>query len=184
MEKKIYGVVYGLIDGTNDFEYIGQTTKTAEERFKEHMYSPHYIGNAIRKHGAENFVIAILKVCYSKAELDFLEKHFIKSRNTMSHNGYNLTEGGEGVAGFTPSPKTCSKISITHRRNTPFKNLVYEISKNNLSYRALARLMGLCSTSISLKMRGEQNFTAAQVAKLVEIFGKPADYLMQRDDTE
>ena len=73
---KVYGVIYALIDGTNGFEYIGQTTKTAEERFKEHMYSPHYIGNAIRKHGAENFVIAILKVCYSKAELAFWEKAF------------------------------------------------------------------------------------------------------------
>lgn len=83
---KVYGVIYALIDGTNGFEYIGQTTKTAEERFKEHMYSPHYIGNAIRKHGAENFLIVTLKECYSKAELDFWEKYFIKSRNTMAPN--------------------------------------------------------------------------------------------------
>ena len=76
---KVYGVIYLLINAINainDKEYVGQTTKTPEERFKEHMYSPHYIGNAIRKHGAENFVIAILKVCYSKAELAFWEKAF------------------------------------------------------------------------------------------------------------
>lgn len=36
MEKKIYGVIYGLIDGTNDFEYIGQTIRSVEVRFKEH----------------------------------------------------------------------------------------------------------------------------------------------------
>lgn len=116
---KVYGVIYLLINAINDKEYVGQTTKTAEERFKEHMYSPHCIGNAIRKHGAENFVIAILKVCYSKAELNFWEKHFIKSRNTLSPCGYNLTEGGAGSGKFIVSkgrkftPEHCAKISAS-----------------------------------------------------------------------
>ena len=105
---EVYGVVYTIIDGTNDFEYIGQTIGTVEKRFKEHTKSPYRIGRAIRKHGAENFVIAILKVCYSKEELDFWEKHFIKSRNTLSPNGYNLTEGGESNL---PCAEVCAKIS-------------------------------------------------------------------------
>ena len=105
---EVYGVVYLLIDGTNDFEYVGQTTKTVEKRFKEHMKSPYFIGRAIRKHGAENFVIIILKVCYSKKELDYWEKHFIKSRDTMSPDGYNLTDGGEGGI---PCEEICEKIS-------------------------------------------------------------------------
>ena len=107
---EVYGVIYTIIDGTNDFEYVGQTTGTVEKRFKEHMKSPYRIGKAIRKHGAENFVIAILKVCYSKAELDFWEKHFIKSRNTLSPNGYNLTEGGEGGRLCAES---CAKLSAS-----------------------------------------------------------------------
>ncbi len=36
--------------------------------------------------------------------------------------------------------------------------------------------------SVSLKMREKYNFTVKDIAKLVEIFGKPAEYLMQRDD--
>ena len=179
---KVYGVIYALIDGTNGFEYIGQTTKTAEERFKEHIYSPHYIGNAIRKHGEENFLIVTLKECYSKAELDFWEKYFIKSRNTMAPNGYNLTEGGEGVAGFTPSPETCSKISITQRKESPFKNLIKEIDRCQLSYAALAQIMNSTYRIVSCKMQGKQNFSATEWIKLAEIFGKPVDYLMVRDD--
>ena len=105
---EVYGVIYTIIDGTNDFEYVGQTTKTVEKRFKEHTKSPYRIGRSIRSHGVENFVIAILKVCYSKAELDFWEKHFIKSRNTLSPNGYNLTEGGEGG---TLCAESCAKLS-------------------------------------------------------------------------
>ena len=33
-----------IIDGTNDMEYIGQTTRSVEERFKAHMKSDYYIG--------------------------------------------------------------------------------------------------------------------------------------------
>ncbi len=36
--------------------------------------------------------------------------------------------------------------------------------------------------SVSLTMREKYNFTVKDIAKLVEIFGKPAEYLMQRDD--
>lgn len=56
----MYGVIYLIIDGTNDMEYVGQTTRPVEERFKEHMKSDFYIGGAIRAHGAENFAIAVL----------------------------------------------------------------------------------------------------------------------------
>ena len=176
---KVYGVIYLLINSINDKEYVGQTTKTAEERFKEHMYSPHCIGKAIRKHGAENFVIVILKVCYSKAELDFWEKHFIKSRNTMAPNGYNLTEGG---AGFTPSPETCLKISVPQRKESPFKNLAKEICQSKFTYGMLSKRMNTTQYAISSKMLGRRNFTETEWAKLAEIFGKPVDYLMVRDD--
>ena len=43
MEKEIFGFIYDLIDGTNDFEYIGQTTQTVEARFKQHKKSEQYI---------------------------------------------------------------------------------------------------------------------------------------------
>lgn len=75
-----------------------------------------------------------------------------------------------------------SKLSIVKRSKSPFHNLIAEIDKLQLSYHALAKLMGLSLMSISRKMRGEINFTAEQVVKLVEIFGKPAEYLMERDD--
>ena len=78
-----FGVIYLLIDGTNDKEYVGQTTQTVEERFKEHKRcKTSNIGRAIRKHGAENFSTAILKVCESQEELNCWERHFIKSRGT------------------------------------------------------------------------------------------------------
>lgn len=116
---KVYDFVYLLIDGTNDKEYIGQTTRSVEERFREHMKSSYYIGNAIRAHGKDMFVTAILKVCYSKEELDKWERHMIRSRETMAPNGYNLTDGGEG--GWHHNPESCERISVANSgENHPF----------------------------------------------------------------
>ena len=125
----MYGVVYLIIDGTNDKEYVGQTIHSVEGRFKKHMKKDFYIGKAIRAHGVENFTTAILKECESKEELDRWEKHFIKSRDTMVPNGYNLTNGGEGNIpceetraklsairkGVTKSPEHRAKIGAAHK---------------------------------------------------------------------
>ncbi|MBR1806206.1 MAG: GIY-YIG nuclease family protein [Selenomonadaceae bacterium] len=104
----VYGIVYLLIDGTNDKEYVGQTMYTFEKRFNEHKCGDQYIDRAIRKRGVEMFATAILKVCYSREELDYWERRLIKSRDTLAPNGYNLTEGGEGGS---PCEETKAKIS-------------------------------------------------------------------------
>lgn len=110
---EVYGIVYLLIDGTNDREYVGQTTKTFEERFKEHTCGRQYIDCAIRKRGADMFATAILKICYSREELDYWERRLIKSRGTMAPNGYNLTEGGESGS---PCEETKAKLRKSANR--------------------------------------------------------------------
>ncbi len=105
----MYGIVYLIIDGTNDLEYVGQTHCSLGKRFNQHTKNNSYIGNAIRAHGAENFVAAVLKKCASKDELDFWEKHFIKSRDTKYPNGYNLTDGGGSA--WEHTPETCATIA-------------------------------------------------------------------------
>lgn len=236
-----YGSIYAIIDGTNDFEYIGQTTKAVEKRFKEHTKADTRIGYAIRAHGKDMFVVVVLKVCNSKDELDYWERRLIKSRDTKHPNGYNLTDGGDGSVGLelTPehrakisaalkgrklppeqrarlselrsgkplpietiekmsaaqrgekshnygkplAPKISSKISEANRGYSVFKNLLRELDAHKLSYRRLAKLMGLSYPSVSAKMLGRLRFTERDKAKLVEIFGKPIEYLLERDET-
>ena len=74
------------------------------------------------------------------------------------------------------------KLSVTQRGESPFKNLLNEIDKQQLTYHALAKLMGIAQQSVSSKMSGKRKFNENEIAKLVEIFGKPAEYLMARDD--
>ena len=194
---KVYGVIYTLIDGTNDKEYVGQTTKTIAKRFNQHKRGDQYIDRVIQKRGADMFVIAILKKCYSKEELDFWEQYMIISRNNKRPNGYNLTDGGDGGSGLKHTPEHNAKIAaaltgksrpaeviakfaVTKRFYSPFKNLIREIETHELTYAMLVECLGLAN--VSQKMRGKENFTAEQVVKLVSFFGKSAEYLMARDD--
>lgn len=77
------------------------------------------------------------------------------------------------------SKETVRKMSIGRRGESLYKNLLAEMDARQITYSALAKLLGFKSyTSISNKMRGKENFTAEQIAKLVEIFDKPAEYLI------
>ncbi|MBR3050560.1 MAG: helix-turn-helix transcriptional regulator, partial [Selenomonadaceae bacterium] len=74
------------------------------------------------------------------------------------------------------------KISAMKRSDSPFKNLLREMNIQQISYRQLAKLMGWSShASVSRRIRGEYKFSAKDKLKLIEIFGKPIEYLLQRD---
>lgn len=74
----------------------------------------------------------------------------------------------------------CTKLFVVNRHKTPYKNLLNEIETHQFTYVSLAKLVGLSRANFSDKMRGVYKFTAKDIAKLVEIFGKPAEYLMSR----
>lgn len=91
-------MVTNLVNGK---KYIGQTIRTVEDRWKQHIrnarlsnQNAHYFQYAIRKYGPENFKVEVLEEC-PKEELDEKEMYYIKKYNTYE-DGYNLSLGGEG----------------------------------------------------------------------------------------
>lgn len=98
-------IVYLATNIVNGKQYVGYTSKSLPERIRNHLYKsrtktqPHYfylLPIAIRKYGANNFKWEVLATCNDSIEAQEREKDFIKSLNTLSPNGYNLTEGGNG----------------------------------------------------------------------------------------
>ena len=88
-----------VINKINGKMYIGQTTKTLEERMKRHIYiSKHdpktHFQKALNKYGAENFIFEELEICDSMSMLNEREQYWIKKYNTLSPYGYNLNSGG------------------------------------------------------------------------------------------
>lgn len=93
--------VYLIKNSENDKMYVGVTTKGYEHRFYNHKYQSRKNGRcsalyaAIRKHGDEKFSVELLEVCHSFEHMNERERHWIKELDTMSPNGYNLTDGGD-----------------------------------------------------------------------------------------
>lgn len=97
----IMGYIYKIINQVNQKIYIGQTSKTIQERFKEHLIDskkeslknrPLY--RAINKYGFDKFTIELVEECDNN-ELSEREIFWINYYNSY-HNGYNATLGGEG----------------------------------------------------------------------------------------
>ena len=88
----------------------------------------------------------------------------------------------EALKGKKHTQERCANISAAKRGDSPFKNLTAELDARNLSYAALAKLMGAVPNVVSRKMNGKRNFTERDKVKLEEIFGKPIEYLLERKE--
>lgn len=76
-------------------------------------------------------------------------------------------------------------LSLPTTLNKPAEYLLQreddsELDNQSLTYSGLAESLGLSYNSIYGKMRGKTCFTDADKTKLVEIFGKPIEYLLER----
>ncbi len=114
-KKKIYGVIYLIINLINGKKYVGQTIKKVGYRFNEHANAKSLLGEDIRKYGRENFKIDVLEECYSYEELNAAEKKWIKTLNTKVPNGYNKTDGGNGL--LNPCKDTREKMAAASMGN-------------------------------------------------------------------
>lgn len=92
-----YGRIYCITNNINQKQYVGLTTRDVTERFEEHCKADSYIGKAIRKYGEGNFSLSILDTAESREELTRKEIDWISRLGTFG-DGYNLTNGGDGMS--------------------------------------------------------------------------------------
>ena len=93
--------------------YIGITKVSVNARWRngEGYIHNEYFYRAIKKYGWDNIKHEILFAGLTEKEAKIKEIELI--RYYKSHDrayGYNLTEGGDGVHGYTHSPESISKI--------------------------------------------------------------------------
>ncbi len=106
-------VIYKATNRINGKSYIGYASNFKKRQIYHRSVSHRgksYFHNAIKKHGWDNFEWSILKENATHED----EKYFIKEYNTFN-DGYNLTLGGEGLLGFSPSSETREKISQSEK---------------------------------------------------------------------
>ena len=102
--------VYCIENVLNNKKYVGVTTKGIQNRFKVHIstsksgnkYKKQHLHNAMVVHGVDNFIIYEIDSAENVDDLFRKEKEWINKLDTKN-NGYNETDGGEGVTGYTYS---------------------------------------------------------------------------------
>ena len=114
------GSIYKITNTVNGKSYIGQTIHDAEKtRIRQHLRGKgsQPVKHAIKKYGQDAFTFEILHDGIIPEFLDDLEKEVIAKFNTMSPNGYNLTEGGDGGS---YCEETRRKMSESQKGQTPW----------------------------------------------------------------
>lgn len=122
-ESQYDGYIYLIENKINGKQYIGQTLRSIDVRFKEHIrHSYTYKNNkrtknkilykAINKYGVDNFICKELLQCHAssieslKDILNTKEIELISKYDTLVPNGYNMTIGGnfDGCIGNNRRP--------------------------------------------------------------------------------
>ena len=96
--------IYCITNIINNKKYVGKTTQSIEERFREHCKDsqrercnkrPLY--DAMNKYGIENFQISLLEEVEDETLLSEKEIYWLKELNTYGSYGYNASKGGDGT---------------------------------------------------------------------------------------
>lgn len=116
-------IAYIITNTISRRKYIGITSRTLPRRWNEHLLSAargcsFALHRAIRKHGTAAFTIQQVATAMSIADLLAVEVMLIAQHRTMRPKGYNMTTGGEGAPGRTPSLLTRKKLSAAHKGKT------------------------------------------------------------------
>ena len=114
--ESMFGIIYRATNKINGKIYVGQTTRSFEERKSQHISDAlcnkynMYFHRAIRKYGVDNFDWDVLDYCETYDELNNAEIKAIEKYNAFG-NGYNLTKGGKGSVGFRHSEEFKERMS-------------------------------------------------------------------------
>jgi group I intron endonuclease len=138
-----YCEIYKIINLTTGKIYVGQAVSHIlnhkryrpyghEGRFKCHISEAfstkknqsHYLNNAIRKYGVDDFIVELVEYCELN-DADEREIYYINHFNSLFPNGYNLKNGGNV---FTHSEE--SKRRVSNGVVNYFKDKKYERFKN------------------------------------------------------
>ena len=104
MNNKVTGI-YGILNIESGKWYVGQAVDI-HKRWHDHTYllnkgehKNKHLQNAWNKRGEGAFLFRILEECPA-SELNDREKFWIATKDSHA-NGYNKTDGGEGIKGWT-----------------------------------------------------------------------------------
>lgn len=144
------GYIYKITNTINNKIYIGQTTRTVEDRWKQHVLDSKrsdkqtYLYKAFNKYGIDNFIIEEI-IEAPQDELDDLEIYYINKYDSYN-NGYNMNLGGS-----------------SHRQyNADFIYRLWDEGKSKLE---IIEITGISSHQFWEIMKSHKNYSRAESLK-------------------
>lgn len=134
------GFIYIIKNDTNNKVYIGQTIRTVNIRWNEHIRCAKTIKNsksklysAMQSIGVEHFNVNTLFECDNE-NLDNKEQYYISKYNSYE-DGYNSTPGGLQYKGKCLEPEWLSDMLDDYLDNMSYKDLAikYKVSLNYIN---------------------------------------------------
>ena len=108
-----YYIIYLLTNNINGKMYVGQHgTDNLED---DYMGSGVAIREAIKEYGKKNFSKEILCYCVDRKDACQKEIEYIEKLDT-THNGYNITKGGEGLLGYRQKTESIQRMVLSRKR--------------------------------------------------------------------
>lgn len=139
--------VYKITHIASGKVYIGQTTGTIANRWKEHCKGykqPNsHLHRAITKYGAPAFTVEQLATADTLEELNALEERYIAELGTLSPVGYNLLPGGNNRRHHPETRAVLSEMfkgnAIPNRWNKGNPNPCAESTKQQIAAKLKGR---------------------------------------------
>jgi group I intron endonuclease len=129
-------IIYKITNKINGKIYIGQTTGPLNKRWNDHCcYKKNrcsVVSQAIQKYGKKNFEVKPIAYCDSLEQMNHREPYYIKLLKTLTPNGYNIKEGGNGGGKCTEETKEkLRQINLGKRHSAETKE---KVSKAGLGH--------------------------------------------------
>jgi len=172
------GRIYMIKNKINNKIYIGQTIRTINYRFAQHVRDVNRpkngITRAIEKYGKDNFEVSLIEEIPWE-QLDERERYWIGEFNSINPNGYNLTYGGQWGGCRVLSEGQANSCITDYLNGTAIADIS---DKYNISISTLYRV--LHSSGVELRDNKSEasrkasieNFKLATQTRQVKVYNK------------
>jgi len=133
------GCIYVATNRTDGCRYVGKTVTTMKQRREAHEREAKerplsLFHQALHQYGFDAFIWQIVIESEDDEELLWMEQISIEFLRSKIPNGYNMTDGGEGMTGLQHSSETKAKIGEASRRRRHSLETRAKISKALLGH--------------------------------------------------
>ena len=150
--------IYRIVHIESGKTYVGQTTRTAEGRWGDHVKGSRrprndsYLYRAMRRYGIESMRIEVLEECNIE-DLDEREKYWIEELKCLAPLGYNMKDGGS-------QPKYTEELRNYQRekaKDPEWKRKVSEGTKKGWNAMPDEKKQEIAQ-KVSMKLKGRSNW--------------------------